>query len=70
MIRKLLYRFRRMVLVWKLRWLRFRRLFIGGEHYFNYRNDSGWSEIKSIRAKIARLDATEMSKGEAHVVVR
>ena len=57
MIRKLLYRFRRMVLVWRLRRLRNRSLLIH-------------RQIGKTNKKIAKLDATEMSKGEAHVVVR
>ena len=57
MIRKLLYRFRRMVLVWK------QRRVMGT---LNVRID----KMDAINGKIAKLDATEMSKGEAYVGIR
>ena len=65
MIRKLLYRFRRQVLVWKAS--RLKRRFDAIPHgsdrlYLDSR--------RKVDIQLAKLDATEMSKGEAHVVVR
>ena len=67
MIRKLLYRFRRMALEWRLsrlknKFYRMRNCNISPAQLFY--------QINETRLQLAKLDATEMSKGEAHVVVR
>ena len=67
MIRKLLYRFRRMVLVWELRLLQ-RRLGMAQRFYMD--SQSKYDAVYLLQAKIMALDATEMSKGEAYVIVR
>ena len=67
MIRKLLYRFRRMVLVWRLDRLG-RRL--KAARYFRLVEPGLWIEIDSIQSRLNKLDASEMSKGEAYVGIR
>ena len=67
MIRKLLYRFRRMVLVWRLDRLS-RRLKVS--HYFQNVDIRVWDEIDMTTKQLNKLDATEMSKGEAYVGIR
>ena len=76
MIRKLLYRFRRMVLVWRFHRLQFMagatydryKVWVESGQYSDYRRL--FEKMRSIKLQLAKLDATEMSKGEAHVVVR
>ena len=77
MIRKLLYRFRRLVLVWRLRWLereskgvRSKVLWYGGKQYYWIRDLRLEEQLDAINIQIIKLDAAEMSKGEAHVIVR
>ena len=67
MIRKLLYLFRRQVLVWRLRRLERRR-----DHafFFDLPLIGIMQKLFITRCRIIKLDATEMSKGDAHVVVR
>ena len=64
MIRKLLYRFRRQVLVWQVDWIWHR---MKSSDRLQYRL---YTKLKTTKAALVKLDATEMSKGEAHVVVR
>ena len=68
MIRKLLYRFRRLVLVWRLGRISRNRIIADIRYQENYL--SLLRKRGSIKLQLAKLDATEMSKGEAHVVVR
>ena len=67
MIRRLLYRFRRRVLVWRLSRIQ-RRIDDALHRGKTYRHLLEPHLITNV--KIMRLDATEMSKGEAYVVVR
>ena len=64
MTRKLLYRFRRLVLVWKLRRLRDWLNFTQGLNSYLY------TKYSITCGQIAKLDAAEMSKGRAEVIVR
>ena len=68
MIRKLLYRFRRLVLVWRLGRISRNRIIADIRYQENYL--SLLRKRGSIKLQLAKLDAAEMSKGEAHVVVR
>ena len=67
MIRKLLYRFRRMVLVWQLERLRSRLLLT---HRLQLDRPNLLQKLVIQNLHIAQLDATEMSKGEAYVGIR
>ena len=67
MIRKLLYRFRRMVLVWQLERLRSRLLLT---HRLQRARPDLLQKIVKTDLQIAQIDYDEMSKGEAHVVVK
>ena len=67
MIHKLLYQVRRRVLVWRLDRLS-RKL--KAARYFRLVEPGLWIEIDSIQSQLNKLDATEISKGEAHVIVR
>ena len=68
MIRKLLYRFRRMVLVRRLSRLKYNRMIADRRYHENHLSLLVRIEMTSVM--ITKLDATEMSKGEAYVVVR
>ena len=67
MIRKLLYRFRRQVLVCRVNWL---GRSIKEEKYVSKVDQRTLDDFNLGLNQIIKLDATEMSKGEAHVVVR
>ena len=67
MIRKLLYRFRRMVLVWRLDWLVHRLKRVSPLRAYD---SPIWDEIDVASDELVRLDAAEISKGEAYVIVR
>ena len=64
MIRKLLYRFRRLVLVWRRRIFQFMMNTTARFHYFAF------DKVQKTNVKLTKLDASEMSKGEAYVIVR
>ena len=77
MISKLLYRCRRMVLVWQVNGLESRIDYMRGKELLCSSSKYYWlsklvlkEQVDAINLQIVQLDATEMSKGDAHVVVR
>ena len=77
MIRRLLYLFRRMVLVWRLRRLERKIEDVRGKEFWSAGRKYYWlhdvrleEQLDAINLQLNKLDATEMSKGDAHVVVR